>query len=489
MPGFPDRLAADLVRSRRWYLGLFLALFAAGACGSARVKPFWYDEVFTLLLARLDLSRLLEALRTGLEQNPPLYLLLERAMAAALGEGHVASRLISMAGVGLCSLCLLWFVGRRCGAVCGWVAALIPMFTEAYPYAGEARAYGLLLGSAGLALVCWQKACAGERRGLALAGLALSLAAAVSSHYYGVVILAPLAAGEMVRRKRDPAVWAAMALGAGPLLPMLALMRGARVYAAGFWAQPSLASLAGFWEFLLAPALWPAVLVLLAAVLVKRGKAADPEGEGPPRHEIAAVVTLALAPLLLLAMAFTLTNAWSDRYALPAVAGVAALAGFALHRAGARARAAVFLVLFGWFALRQAASAMLLFARPADPIAAHALVKGRDAPVAVANGVLFLQLAHYGVPVRYLGEAAAALRIAGTDSVDRALVELRNWAPIVVDDYAKFLAAHPRFFVYLTDTAAAGGRFQWLAEKLIADGWRLTLRERRGGNFLYEAAR
>jgi hypothetical protein len=41
---------------------------------------------------------------------------------------------------------------------------LFPLITNAYPYAYEARPYGLLLGFCGLSLLCWQSAAEGQSR-------------------------------------------------------------------------------------------------------------------------------------------------------------------------------------------------------------------------------------------------------------------------------------------------------------------------------------
>ena len=82
------------------------------------------------------------------------------------------------------------------------------------------------------------------RRPLALAGLWLSLAAAVSTHYYAVLIFLPLAAGELTRtwttKRVDFAIWAALLLGLLPLLAYMPLMAESRKYAATFWSRPDL---------------------------------------------------------------------------------------------------------------------------------------------------------------------------------------------------------------------------------------------------------
>src|SRR5262249_18522328 len=151
-------------------------------------------------------------------------------------------------------LCLFRFVSRRSTIVYGIAAMLFPLSTGAYYYAFEARPYGLVLGLAGLAMICWQSLAEGEGRALPLAGLALSLAAAVSCHYYAVLVLIPFVCGEaartLSRRRLDLPVWAAMAASLVPLLIFFPLIARARSYSKVFWSQPSWGDIPGFYYFL-----------------------------------------------------------------------------------------------------------------------------------------------------------------------------------------------------------------------------------------------
>ena len=95
-----------------------------------------------------------------------------------------------------------------------------------------------------LALLCWQTAADGRRRPLALLGLRVSLAAAISTHFYTVFVFLCLALGELARivsrRRWDPAIWAAFAAGALPLLLFRPIIVAARSRSARFLepAQP-----------------------------------------------------------------------------------------------------------------------------------------------------------------------------------------------------------------------------------------------------------
>src|SRR6185295_14459378 len=90
-------------------------------------------------------------------------------------------------------------VSRRTSTLYGLLAAALTFATGALRYATEARPYGLVVGFCALALVCWQAAADDHCRKLSLTGVAVAVAAAISSSYYAVLILAPLGAGELVR--------------------------------------------------------------------------------------------------------------------------------------------------------------------------------------------------------------------------------------------------------------------------------------------------
>src|SRR5208283_4096304 len=107
----------------------------------------------TYYLARLPkLSDVWGALSTGTEQLPPFFYLVTRGFFALLGANQVSARLPEVLGFGVMCLCVFRFVARRTSTLCGLVAMLFPLVTTAYPYAYEARPYGLLLGFSAFSL-------------------------------------------------------------------------------------------------------------------------------------------------------------------------------------------------------------------------------------------------------------------------------------------------------------------------------------------------
>ncbi len=182
-------------------------------------------------------------LATGVEQTPLSFYVGTRASLEVLGDGGIAMRLPELLGFLLMSVCVFSFVERRTSPLYGLLAAVFPVATIAYGYAYEARAYGLVLGFSAAALLCWQVAAEGRHRRLAAAGTAVALAAAVGSHYYAVLILIPLLAGEAARATaRRQVDWLVLASFCGALVPLAAfapLIAEAEDYSTTFWAQPT----------------------------------------------------------------------------------------------------------------------------------------------------------------------------------------------------------------------------------------------------------
>jgi len=496
MQVFAQRFAREVEERKLWWLALFTIIYLFFTLLNALRKPLWFDELFTVYLARLpSLGDLWSALGSGFDPNPPLPYLLTRFSFGVLGEGPVAARLPAVVGFWSMCVCLFFFVRRSSSALHAAVAMALPLVTTAYLYAYEARGYALALGSSALALLCWQ-AVDGPRRGLALGGLALGVALGVSSHYYAVLALCALGLGELcrtlVRRRLDLLAWLAMGLGLAPLAAYVPLMRRAVDEVALYTLrmerlkEPAVGRLTEYYTVLLGPAL-PAMVAGLTALAValklgalEKSPTAEPTPAGPPWHELVAVVGFLLLPVFLHLGALVVTGAYMDRYALPAIVGCASLLGFLLHQT-ARGRPEVGVILLGcflgWFVVDALVPGRVpytlrgpvLDAR--DPMFPPA--DGR--PIAVANAMQYLEMHHHASPevvsrICYLSDPQRAVRQPDFIA-ELALRGLRERVPIRVEEYAGFLAAHRSFWVYHN----ALNQVEWLVEQLAADGWRVEL--------------
>jgi hypothetical protein len=493
----------QLEKHPAWLVGLSTAVYLGIVCVLASEKRFWNDELFTFYISRRpSLGDVWNALLTGADQLPPLFFVITRASTAVFGSGGLAFRLPEIFGFWLMGVSLFCFVRRRSSAAYGLVAMLFPMVTSAFNYAFEARPYGLVLGFCGLALLCWQAAAEGRPRVLSLAGLGLSLAGALSCHYYAALAFGPLIAGEAVRsvsrRRLDLGVWIAFGIGLVPLAIFLPLIKAAMGYSHHFWAKPAWMSTVGFYEHLLAPAVFPLFAMAIlpgisALVSPARFRRTVEPANSIPIHEIAAVAAFALLPVAAVIVAKTITGAFTDRYVLPAVIGVSVLLAWTLsHRVDHRPRlglaiAALILGVFVSTGLRRSQSG-LTWSVLQNQAATYQFLESQSAgkiPVVIAAPDLFFELSHYAAGTRatkltYLADIPLALEYTGTDTVERGLLELKNWAPLDVEDFHRFCSVQHEFFIY-----GYPGSYAWLVPELTRQGRRLVVKASNGDQLLF----
>lgn len=128
----------------------------------AAYRPLWYDELVTWHLARMpDIGAIWSAITAGRDSEMPL---VQRFAHRAFGPGASATSLPMLVGFWILILALYTFLRRRLSWQYALIGAIFPILTFAWPYAFEARAYGILLGCAGFVLVCWQNAVEGRFR-------------------------------------------------------------------------------------------------------------------------------------------------------------------------------------------------------------------------------------------------------------------------------------------------------------------------------------
>jgi Dolichyl-phosphate-mannose-protein mannosyltransferase len=215
---------------QRWaQYGIFLLAVYASARGivASLSKPFWYDEIFTLIMPRQPtLGMIWSALRHGVDSQPPLFDLVERA-TRVIPNAEIGFRLPSILGFACALIYLYLFVRRRTGAVYGLLAASTAMLTFLYmPYAVEACPYSLVAACVALALVSYQRAGTSLRW---TAVLALALTIGENLHYYSIFALVPFGVAEVVysweSSKIRWRIWVALAIGVSPLLAFYTFAR------------------------------------------------------------------------------------------------------------------------------------------------------------------------------------------------------------------------------------------------------------------------
>lgn len=465
-----------------WLAAIASLVYLVPTLVLASTRPLWYDELFSLHLARIDDgSELWRALLTGGDQQPPPFYRITHLSLAVFGEGPLALRLPAIVGFWVMGLALFRVVARVTSPLYGCLAMTLPWVTLAYDYAHEGRPYGLVLGFSGLALAGWVAATRGRPTAGSL-GMAVGLAGAVSSHYYAALVCVALAAGEAVRslreRRVEPRIWLAFAAPGAALLAFSPLMVASARYSEHFWRAPFWSDSLAYYGWLLGPSLLAAVVALVLLTLT-------PASDSPPRddrrtaaepHLAVAGLALVGLPLLAVGLAELVTKAYHPRYVLAPVLGVGVLAALGVHRlARGRPRPALLLLAaiaagFLWNARLARLAAVREAREVEDLISALRSLTAEGLPVVLTDGKEFVQAAFYWPQdeprsFEYLADPASEVRYLGHDTIDRGMVALEPWLGLSPAEYAPFLRRHERFLVYGAHTD-----WTWLLGRLAADG-------------------
>ncbi len=494
-----DRIASLLERYRVAALVLATVAYLVVTVGISAWRPFWYDELFTHYIARQPAGEIREALKQGTDQMPLPYYLVVRASQRLFGEGELAARMPSVIGYWLGCLCLFRFVRRRTAALYGFLAIAFALSSSfAYRYAFEARPYALVFGFGALALVCWQSAAENRRRPAALAGLALALLAGVYSHYYAILLVCPIAAGEVVRAFRsrhiDWPLWLA-------LLPCFVPLAFAELgtnlarYGATFWSAPRPSFFIVFYERMLQSLLLPAALLLVILALYYALRIENRQrtnlAQSPPTYEVTAVVALAGLPCFGYAVAVMVTNALVPRYVIAAILGLAILYSWLAFFGprGKVAGVAALVVLAGATGMNRVLElrSMARERAQAPGLALPDAAVREPGPIVVENPLFFFE-ASYRSPYRsrlfYLVDPKSAGRYSST-YLDPGLPLLKGIASVNVELFDAFAAKHRRFTVYQRNDVSYGDG--WILQHLLAYGARLELKELKGSDRVFVA--
>lgn len=311
---------------------------------------FWIDEGLSVGIANRPIVDIPGILR--LDGSPPLYYVLLHFWMRVAGDSEQAARALSLLLV-LIAIPVAWWGARTLfGDRAGWVAAVLtatnPFMTQ---YAQEARMYALVIALSLVAAVALVRSFAGDDPAVGrgwLATLALSLAALLYSHNWGIffggacvaawIVLIALAPVELRRRRRRDGLLAfgAVAVLYAPWLPTLAFQAA---HTGAPWAQrPGLSALSTVPERLLGTTAGIVLLLvggsgLATIVQARQGRRLSPEG-----RTVVALAILALLTIVLAFLASQASPAWAARYLaiviapmiLLATAGVAAMRGLGL---------------------------------------------------------------------------------------------------------------------------------------------------------------
>lgn len=483
-------------------LSLLLAGVFLLSAWVSHVRPFWFDELFTMMLAT---QPTLHAMWEGMpaDGNPPLMDLLVRGSIHVLGANNFAARVPSMLAFVAACAALYLFVRRRTGAVGGLLAVSVVLFQPAWAYSFESRPYALMLAFFMITLLCWQRATMPGPRRLYLAGIAFGIVGIMLSHYVGLVVVGfPLLLGEAVRfaRRRKPD-WPMYAtyLTALPMLaitfPMMHRTR-AQLLTLAIHHQPKITVhviLDWLWDVKVnMPTILSAPMLIALAVLIVvtwRGWFDRNACEiCIPAHEIAAAIGASLLiPVTLFLLMFS-SNYYNCRYGIVCVLGFGILAAFGMARNLPRQRdvtAALILLLLAGFVLNAKAWHNSEAYIPTLPVVPAAYA---GQPVVMTNVFTFYPAWWYGSPqqrrdLHFLFDMQTAV-LDNYAIPETALMLERGHQTMHLDQFADFVAMHDRFVAYVPPQGVGSE----LAPRLEESGLQLRPIGTPGGNF-YEVTR
>jgi hypothetical protein len=432
----------------------------------ARAKPFWHDEVYTILAADLPVSAMWRASLDGLDLSPPLNTLLTRGLHTITGVGLIATRVPAMAGLLAAVVLLFLTVRRRTNPLVGLVAALIPCFTPAFSYGFEARGYGLTIGLFAAAIYAWSEATAGRRSTFHLTLMAIALTAGVWTHYYAVLAFLPVVVGETVRqaaeRRIQKAPWVALASAALGILPLWPLMVVASSQRGTFWTGVVTPGVGDTYAFVVGDLTTHrlagiVLIVVIAAETVRRAVTRRASRRLAP-HDLAMCVACLALPAAGTVLG-VLTSAFTERYVVFATVGLAFAVPLLLWwlTPDSGVGDTVAAVSLGWALLAFTARTGVAPPTWREPMDYHPLLastlKAPGGAIAMTGGVAFLGIwfnlpGHARQRVIYLADPAAQLRMNGTDTIDRGYLALARWTTVPVARAADFTRTSDKFLLY-----------------------------------------
>jgi hypothetical protein len=443
-----------------------------------------------------------------MDTHPPLFYWLSRLCALLLGPSAVAYRMPSIVGFWGAMAAVHWLGCRHRRPELGLIGCCLLLTTPALAYAIEARPYALLVGLAAAIFMLWLVAGeqVGWRRALSLACLWVALTASFWLHYYAILLLLPLALGDLTRRVRtgrfDVGRCLVLSASALNLVPLIAFVRGSALrFVATFWAAPGRPlEIVRAYQFLFGPTLTVCFLAGLATLVMSRlGRRSGLPEEGPgpalaSEHWIAGAA-FALLPLVTWLAAKLFTNAFAPKYALASVAGVSAL--LAMAPSGPRgSRAWTSRLAVALLCLVPALELPSLGAAFGDPSLGairdrndlvEDLMDRFDAVSVFDSPLQFLPAFHYARPevrsgLSYAVDSSSPGRLAGNDTLARAMKELQRHVDVHTVEYRDLMAAGQRLLIV---SPVVGAEAFWLVPRLLGQGERLTLVGRRSGLSVY----
>jgi hypothetical protein len=275
-----------------------------------------------------------------------------------------------------------------------------------------------VLGCISGAILAWQRI---DDSRLYSVVVAITLAAAVSLHYYAILVWPGFLMAEtsvwIFHRRFRISAWAALLVGALPLLffaPLLLKLR--QYYGQNFWAKPSikeaflahdwLFTFGGHWGVIFAAGI---TVIFLYVSITKTAQNGGPghrqvEVDVLPIEEQTLTFMLLWLPVIALAAAKVSHGGMTPRYMLPTVLGGALALGYVIDKVPSAGRLLLLVLLLMNYAsssvsvVRNLLNGSLLETRATAIREVKAIVGQHDEsalPIVISDGLRYLPMAYY----------------------------------------------------------------------------------------------
>lgn len=498
---FSKRISSSTVD---WCVVILITYAFAASVYEAMLRPLWYDEIFTAILAKLPtMADTTDALYRATDTSGPVYYWIIRSTVGVLGHNELAYRLPSVLAALIACVSIFLFARRDLGAVAGSVAVLVMLLSHLYHgYSVEARPYALMVMFVCLAALAWQRS-ENPRWRLVLAA---SAALAVGTHYYSVFAGLPFVIAEAVRtlRKRDLriSVWLALSAGGVALATVWQLLSTLRsYYGTSYWSKPTLGKAMSTYDWAVSAgpkgagfglaAVLGAFMVLLFFRLWPSDE--DVSGGRPAPETLVLISGLLSLPFAVAVITSVMSGGYADRYSLGMLAGLGLSVAYAVRALDGHKQEFVAIAL----AAILAAHETVFWAAGIDAIERHPVsrvesikpilsaAKQFGLPVVVDHGHDFAAFAYYGAAVDgpelvFLTDPDSARRYIGTDSMDLDMIALRPYVNWNVLPFEEFRGRGTEFLLLTHFNAEA-----WWPTRLVEDRYRLTVVDRSAWHTIY----
>lgn len=462
------------------YLIAITVIYIALAIASGH-RRIWYDELFTLDIARAPSAAKLIEFTGKWDLNPPPSYFLARWSTDIFGTGKLGLRLPSVLEFYIASLFLFGIVRRYLGNAFGIFAVFVLWDSPYFFYAAEGRPYALLLMSFVAVLYFWERAIRPQRTKWALAGVFVSAVCLLISHVFAPLSLAGILFAELVRtirrRKIDIPLWLALLLPCASMAIYIPLFHayGGVVFPAAFQASPTMTWLLYhdyLWTGLTVDLLGAFAVLVIVTMIQGRGDAETIYKIAP--EQIAVAIYMLATPMLLNLALMRGRGAFWPRYVITCgvMAYLVVVFLFAYGtRAGRKAVYAACVVLVLFAAVK--ASRGFNHGGPRDASALAAVRPGL--PMVDASGEVFFEMNHFESPeflqgLYYLKDHEAAMKYVHASMYDTheppELLPPEFEIRAHVEQYSAFIAEHPSFLVL----GRSDSPQDWLLAKLQDDG-------------------